>query len=51
MCLKGIEGFVPQHNGYVLTVLEWQRLCILISQEPAAGKLLYFIYKSFLNPR
>lgn len=51
MCLKGIEGFVPLHNGYVLSVLEWQCSGILISLKPAAGELLYFIYKSFLNPR
>lgn len=46
-----MEGFVPLHNGYVLSAIEWQCSCILISQEPVAGKLLYFIYKLFLNPR
>lgn len=46
-----MEGFVPLYNGYVLSVIEWQCSYILISQEPAAGKLLYFIYKPFLNPR
>lgn len=46
-----MEGFVPLHDGFVLSAIEWQCSRILISQEPAAGKLLYFIYKSFLSPR